>query len=153
MRCLRGLMGLVEYGGKWRRPEAVAEAVRADVEHANLLAEYAGRRLRAAVKPEPQYKLGRFRCEERGSKDEGAGPHPATVVRLDPAHAEAWKKLGHKKVGDAALLTPRRRASRRRSGGAGGRPTSGGSPGLERIKADLANHTLREPAERGRWPT
>ncbi len=27
----RGLMGLVEYGGKWRRPEAVADAVKADV--------------------------------------------------------------------------------------------------------------------------
>ena len=88
----RGLMGLVEYGGKWRRPEAVADAVKADVKHADLLAEYAGRRVRAPVKPDAQWKLALW-CEEKGLKDE-ARAHLATVVRLDPTHAEAWKKLG-----------------------------------------------------------
>ncbi len=141
----RGLMGLVEYGGKWRRPEAVAEAVRADVEHADLLAEYAGRRLRAAVKPEPQYKLALW-CEERGLKDE-ARAHLATVVRLDPKHAEAWKKLGYKKVGDR-WVTDAQASGEQEEKRAQGEADKRWQPRLERIKADLANHTLREPAER-----
>src|SRR6185312_2703164 len=58
----RGLMGLVEYGGKWRRPEAVADAMKADVKRADLLAEYAGRRLRTPVKPDAQYRLALW-CE------------------------------------------------------------------------------------------
>ena len=65
----RGLMGLVEYGGKWRRPEAVADAIKADPARADLLAEYAGRRVRTPVKPEPQWKLALW-CEEKGLKDE-----------------------------------------------------------------------------------
>ena len=94
----RGLMGLVEYQGKWRRPEAVAEDVKTDVKRADLLAEYAGRRVRTPVKPEAQYKLALW-CEENGLKDE-ARAHLATVVRLDPKNAEAWKKLGYKKDGN-----------------------------------------------------
>ncbi len=94
----RGLMGLVEYRGKWKRPEAVAEAVRTDVAHADLLAEYNGRRVRTPVKPDAQWKLALW-CEEKGLKDE-ARAHLATVVRLDPKNAEAWKKLGYKKVGN-----------------------------------------------------
>ena len=89
-------MGLVEYGGKWKSPEAVADALKADVRHADLMAEYGGRRVRTPVKPDAQYKLALW-CEEKGLKDEG-GAHLATVVRLDPNHAEAWKKLGYKKA-------------------------------------------------------
>ncbi|HEY2154590.1 MAG TPA: tetratricopeptide repeat protein, partial [Isosphaeraceae bacterium] len=93
----RGLMGLVEYGGKWRRPEAVADALKADVKHADLMAEYGGRRVRTPVKPDAQYKLALW-CEEKGLRDE-ARAHLATVVRLDPSHADAWKRLGYRKVG------------------------------------------------------
>jgi hypothetical protein len=49
----RGLMGLVEYQGKWRKPETVAEAMKNDVAAADLLAEYNGRRVRTLVKPDP----------------------------------------------------------------------------------------------------
>ncbi len=94
----RGLLGLVEYGGKWRRPEAVADALKADVKHADLMADYGGRRVRTPVKTDAQYKLALW-CEEKGLKDE-ARAHLATVVRLDPNHAEAWKRLGYKKVGN-----------------------------------------------------
>ena len=94
----RGLMGLVEYGGKWKRPEAVADAIKADVKHADLLAEYAGRRVRTPVKPDAQWKLALW-CEEKGLRDK-ARAHLATVVRLDPTHAEAWKKLGYRKAGN-----------------------------------------------------
>ncbi|HEY2158711.1 MAG TPA: Hint domain-containing protein [Isosphaeraceae bacterium] len=97
----RGLMGLVEYGGKWKRPEAVADALKADVKHADLMAEYSGRRVRTPVKPDAQWKLALW-CEEKGLKDE-ARAHLATVVRLDPNHADAWKKLGYRKVGNRWL--------------------------------------------------
>ncbi len=50
------------------------------------------------MKTEPQWKLALW-CEEKGLKDE-ARAHLATVVRLDPNHAEAWRKLGYKKAGN-----------------------------------------------------
>jgi hypothetical protein len=94
----RGLMGLVEYNGKWKRPEAVARDLKADMARADLLAEYNGRRVKAAVTVTAQHKLALW-CEEKGLKDE-ARAHLATVVRLDPNHADAWKRLGYKKVGN-----------------------------------------------------
>jgi hypothetical protein len=94
----RGLMGLVEYNGKWKRPEAVARDLKADMARADLLAEYNGRRAKAAVTVAAQHKLALW-CEEKGLKDE-ARAHLATVVRLDPNHADSWKRLGYKKVGN-----------------------------------------------------
>jgi hypothetical protein len=94
----RGLMGLVEYNGKWKRPEAVARDLKTDMARADLLAEYNGRRVKAAVTVAAQHKLALW-CEEKGLKDE-ARAHLATVVRLDPNHADAWKRLGYKKVGN-----------------------------------------------------
>ena len=106
----RGLMGLVEYGGKWKRPEAVAGAMKADVKHADLMAEYNGHRVRTPVKPDAQWKLALW-CEEKGLKDE-ARAHLATVVRLDSTHAEAWKKLGYKKVGSRWVTEARAAAEK-----------------------------------------
>src|SRR4051794_34649730 len=42
----RGLMGMVAYGGRWTRPDAVSEKVKADEALAAKLAEYNGRRAR-----------------------------------------------------------------------------------------------------------
>ena len=38
----RGLMGLVEYGGRWRRPETVAGAMKADLKRADLAGRVRG---------------------------------------------------------------------------------------------------------------
>ena len=94
----RGLLGLVEYKGTWKRPEAVADAIRTDVAHADLLVEYNARRVKTPVAAGPQYKLGLW-CEEKGLTDE-ARAHFATALRLEPTNAEALKKLGYKKVGN-----------------------------------------------------
>jgi tetratricopeptide (TPR) repeat protein len=94
----RGLMGMVEFQGRWKRPDAVADAAKSDLARADLLAEYAGHRVKAPLKADAQYKLALW-CEEKGLRDE-ARAHLATVVRLDPNHAEAWKRLGFKKVGN-----------------------------------------------------
>jgi hypothetical protein len=93
----RGLLGVVEFNGKWKRPEAVARDLKTDMARADLLAEYNGRRAKAPVTVAAQYKLALW-CEEKGLKDESRA-HLATVVRLDPNHADAWKRLGYKKVG------------------------------------------------------
>ena len=93
----RGLLGLVEDQGKWRQPEAIASEVKSDVAHADLMAEYNGHRVRTPIKPDAQYKLGKW-CVDKGLIAESRA-HFATVLRADPNHAEARKALGFKKSG------------------------------------------------------
>jgi len=92
----RGLMGLVAFRDRWRRPNAVAEQVKADDALLAALAEYNGRRERTSDTAEAQWKLALW-CEEHGLKAE-AQAHLAAVVRLDPSREAAWKHLGYKKV-------------------------------------------------------
>jgi hypothetical protein len=92
----RGLLGLVAYGGQWKRPDAVAAKVKADEALSAKLAEYDLRRSKTNATLEDQYKLARW-CEENGLTAE-AKAHFATVARLDPGHELARKHLGYKKV-------------------------------------------------------
>lgn len=91
----RGLMGLVAYGGRWQRPDAVGEWVTADAQLSADLDEYHDRRARAAHTADAQWRLALW-CEEKNLKAEAAA-HLATVVRLDPTRDAAWKRLGYKK--------------------------------------------------------
>jgi hypothetical protein len=91
----RGLMGLVAYRGKWQRPDAVAEQVKADEATAAALAEYNARRIRTPDTADAQWKLALW-CEENGLKAE-ATAHLAAVVRLDPSREAAWKRMGYRK--------------------------------------------------------
>lgn len=93
----RGLLGLVEFNGKWERPEAVATSVRADESLAAALAEYNARRDRTPPTADAQWKLALW-CESHGLTAESQA-HLAEVVRLDPSRDAAWKRLGCKKVG------------------------------------------------------
>ena len=61
----RGLMGLVAYGGRWERPEAVGERVKADSELAAKLAEYNARRDAIAATAEAHWHLALW-CEREG---------------------------------------------------------------------------------------
>src|SRR4051794_25788719 len=92
----RGLMGLVAFRDRWRRPNAVADQVKADQDLLASLAEYNGRRERVPDTAEDQWKLALW-CKEHGLKPE-AQAHLAAVVRLDPSREAAWKHLGYKKV-------------------------------------------------------
>ncbi len=58
----RGLMGLVSYRGRWQRPDAVAEQVKADEATAAALAEYNALRARTPDTADAQWKL---RCGAR----------------------------------------------------------------------------------------
>lgn len=92
----RSLLGLVEYRGKWARPEEVADRVKADDELAEKLAEYNARRERMKPTADSHWRLAVW-CEEQGLADE-ARAHFTAVTRLDPGRAAAWKRLGCKKV-------------------------------------------------------
>src|SRR6516162_10832783 len=87
----RGLMGLVAYKGEWKRPETVAEKVKADEALTAKLAEYNGRRDRTPETADAHWKLGLW-CEENGLNAE-AKAHFSTVTRLDASRELAWKRL------------------------------------------------------------
>ncbi len=92
----RGLLGLVAYKSQWKRPEVVAEKVKADEALLAKLADYNGRRAEIKETAEDHWKLGLW-CEENGLEAE-AKAHFTNVTRLNPGHDGAWKRLGCKKV-------------------------------------------------------
>jgi hypothetical protein len=90
----RGLLGLVAYQGRWKRPEAIAAAVQADPARAAVVAQYEEKRDKLAETSEAHWKLALW-CEENGLKAESVA-HLWSSVRLDPSREAAWKRLGHK---------------------------------------------------------
>ena len=91
----RGLLGLVAYGGRWDRPESVADKVKADEALTAALAGYNARRAETPETADGQWALALW-CEEKGLPAE-AKAHFSSVTRLDPGREAAWKKLGYKK--------------------------------------------------------
>ena len=87
----RGLLGLVSRQGRWMRPEAVVDQVKADP----TLAEYDAKRSSTPYTADGQQSLARW-AEERGLAAQ-AKAHYTAVVRLDPKREPIWKKLGYKK--------------------------------------------------------
>ena len=113
----RGLMGLVDYRGKWENPEKVSDVVKADEALTAALAEYNARRDRAGNSADAHWRLALW-CEENGLKAE-ARAHLVTVTRLDPSRESAWKHLGLKKhngrwVADGQLAEERAEAEARK---------------------------------------
>lgn len=99
----RGLMGLVEYQGKWQRPEFIATQTKHDDAFAALIVEYNGRRARMKNTADAHWKLALW-CEESGLKPE-AMAHLTAVTRLDPGREAAWKRLGCKKLAGRWIST------------------------------------------------
>jgi hypothetical protein len=91
----RGLMGLVTYGNRWRRPEAVAEKVKSDGALAARLAGYNARRERTPDLADAQWALAVW-CDRNDLKPEALA-HYTAVTRLDPSRDDAWKRLGCQK--------------------------------------------------------
>jgi hypothetical protein len=94
----RGLMGLVDFAGKWQRPDTVSEKVKADEALTAALAEYNGRRARMAETAEAHWKLALW-CEENGLKAEAVA-HLTSLTRLEPRREAAWRRLGYKRQGN-----------------------------------------------------
>ena len=91
----RGMLGLVEYHGKWTPPDDVAKKVEADAKLSEKLAEYNTRRSAIKARADDHYALALW-CEANGLKPE-ATVHFMTVTRLEPSREVAWKHLGCRK--------------------------------------------------------
>jgi tetratricopeptide (TPR) repeat protein len=94
----RGLMGLVEYQGKWGNPEDVGKRIQDDPAYRALIREYLERRVQATHKADSQMRLAAW-CEQKGLKPQAIA-HYHEVVQLDPSREVAWRHLGYKKLGD-----------------------------------------------------
>ena len=140
----RGLMGLVAYQGRWRRPEVVAEKLKADPDRAATLADYEQRRQKAAYTADAQWALGIWASEH--GLPEQAKAHLTAVIRLDPSREQAWKKLGYQKhdgrwVTDAQLAAEKAEAEAQKSADRKWKPL------LEKSKAMLGKPSKREEAD------
>lgn len=91
----RGLLGLVQDGQKWRRPEQIVDHNAGDPQRAALLEEYHAKRSAAGNTADAQVKLAEW-CASRGLTLESQA-HYAMALRLDPDRADVWKKLGYSK--------------------------------------------------------
>lgn len=78
----RGLLGQVEDGGRWERPEQVAERALADSELAARLAKYNARRARTPMTQEAQWRLALW-CRQQGLEPEALA-HLTAVTHLSP---------------------------------------------------------------------
>src|SRR4051812_31078399 len=99
----RGLLGMVSYGGRWKRAEVVGDDVAADAARKALVAQYEEKRDGLRGTAEAHWKLALW-CEENGLKAEALAQLWATV-RIDPSREAAWKRLGHKKQKDGRWLS------------------------------------------------
>ena len=121
----RGLMGLVDYHGRWASPEIVSDQVKADEAMTAKLAEYNTRRATLGGSADDHWKLAQW-CEDNGL-DAEARAHFVTVTRLDPSREAAWKRLGLKKVNgrwvnDAQLAREQAEASAQKKADAHWKP-------------------------------
>jgi Pretoxin HINT domain len=140
----RGLMGLVSHEGRWRHPEAVADALRTDPDRAATLADYELKRQKAAYTADAQWALGLWAGEH--GLPEQAKAHLTAVIRLDPSREAAWKKLGYKKhdgrwVTDAQLALEKADTEVQKAADRKWKPL------LEKYKTMLGQPSKREEAE------
>lgn len=140
----RGLMGQVDDGGKWRRPEDVAGRARADEAREAAFARYTALRDKAAPTADAQWKLSAF-CDEHGLKPQ-AEAHARAVVRLDPRHKAAWTRLGCKNVG-GRWMSEAQIAAEHREAEAQKQADRTWKIKLTHLKADLRDRTKRAAAE------
>jgi hypothetical protein len=136
----------VVFGGRWQRPDAVAERIKADAARAEALARYRDKRAKTPATAEAQWKLALW-CEENGLREE-ARAHLVAVTRLDPSREAAWKRLGYRKHGprwvtDAQLTAERAEADAQKQADQRWKPR------LEKWRAGLAEKAKRAAAEDG----
>jgi hypothetical protein len=93
----RALLGMVRYEGRWQHPDEIAERARSDESLQRTLAEYNARRETTPETAMGHWLLGTW-CESQGLNAEAIA-HFTTVTRFDPTRADAWTRLGCRKVG------------------------------------------------------
>ncbi len=90
--AVRGMLGMVEYSGRWLPPAQVGDAVRSDEAMSAKLAEYEAKRQKTPQFAQAQWDLAAW-CEKNGLKAE-AMAHFTAVTQIDPKRTDAWHKLG-----------------------------------------------------------
>ncbi|WP_165226162.1 polymorphic toxin-type HINT domain-containing protein [Aquisphaera insulae] len=143
----RGLMGLVEYQGRWQRSETVEAKVRADDARAARVREYLERRAKTLMRADSQVKLAEW-CEQNHLTEQ-AQAHYRLAVRLDPSRELAWRRLGYKRQG-RHWVHPDEEAARKAEADAQKKANADWQPRMVKIREGLlaANPAAREAAER-----
>jgi hypothetical protein len=142
----RGLLGLVQYQGKWIRPDSLADKVRSDSELSEALAQYNTRRASMKGKANEHYALANW-CEAHGLRAE-AMAHYSIVTRLEPSRDAAWKHLGCKKY-QGVWMTESQIATMEAETDAQRRADRHWKPILEKYKLWLTDKRHRVEAETG----
>ncbi len=90
-----GLLGQIADKGDWRMPAVVIDEHRGDAEGLRKLELYRARRDKIPDTAQAHWQLAQW-CEENELRGEAVA-HLTAVVRLNPVHEEARKKLGYRK--------------------------------------------------------
>jgi hypothetical protein len=144
----RGLLGFVEYQGKWGHPDEISKAVQDDSRRKARVQEYLQRRVRTPERAEDQQKLALW-CEQNDLKDQAIA-HFHQAVRLDPFREVAWKHLGYKKVA-GRWQKPEVMQAQKHEDDLQARATKHWKPLLEKWRDGLASkdRSRRASAEKG----
>ena len=140
----RALMGFVSEGGRWARPEVIADRLKADPAASALRAEYEARRLKAGDTADDQWALARW-AEEHGLKAEALA-HDTAVTRIDPRREAAWLKLGCKNY-RGKWMTPEQAEALRLDREAGAKAERTWSRRLQEWRVELGDPRKKAKAE------
>ena len=141
-----GLLGELADKGKWRMPAVVIDDHRGDAGGSATLALYHARRDKIPETAQAHWQLAEW-CDQNGLKAE-ATAHLTAVVRLNPGHEEAWKKLGYQQAKGPVDTAPGRSRPRtwrilERSAG----PTRNGDQLLQKWNGWLEKKARQADAE------
>jgi hypothetical protein len=141
----RGLLGQVFKDGKWRNTKEIAARIQDDPQRMAVLTQYQARREKSPGTAEAQWRLGLW-CEKYGLKDQ-ATAHFVSVIRAEPNHELARKRLGYRKQG-SRWVTNQQIAREKHEADVQETADRHWTPILEKLRKQLKQRDNREEAER-----
>jgi hypothetical protein len=141
----RGLLGQVFEEGKWRSAGEVAAIHQDDPQRVAILALYKARRDKSPETADAQWKLGLW-CEKNGLNDQ-ATAHFVSVIRAEPNHELARKRLRYRRQG-MRWVTNEQSAREKHDADLQEQADRHWKPKLEKLRTQLKQRDNREEAER-----